>query len=455
MSNSFFSKNPYDQSILEEYPTLDTKQVAKQLRNAEKAYDKWKRVPMARKEVLLQNVATILRKNKEDYARLITLEMGKPLSEARGEVEKCAANCDYYATNTRKILKPQVIKSEATYKSMVTFDPIGAVFAIMPWNFPFWQVFRFAGYTTLSGNVILLKHAPNVCGCAKACEQIFREAGYPEGVFQSLIMDVDKVEQVISSNLVQGVMITGSEQAGSAVGALSGKHIKKSILELGGSDALIVLEDADMTRAAKNALASRMLNAGQACNNAKRFIVTEKAKPDFVNALLIEIKRFKQGNPLDSDTLIGPLARLDLADKLEMQLAQSTQKGASILYGGVRDGAKFMPTLVDNVKEGMLLYEEEAFGPLASLLTVKDEKQAVKVANSHRYGLDAAIWTADVEKGYRLGRQLEAGSVFVNSMVKSDSRFPFGGVKKSGYGRELSEYGVKEFLNIKTMWMDI
>jgi len=381
---------------------------------------------------------------------MITLEMGKVLSEARAEVEKSADGCMYFAENSEKFLADQTIKTESR-KSLVSFHPTGTILAVMPWNFPFWQVIRFAAPALMAGNVGVLKHASNVSGCSLLLEKAFIEAGFPEGVFQSLIIDNRQIESVLQSDIVQGVALTGSEFAGSNVASIAGKYIKKCVLELGGSDPFIVLADADLELAAKIATQSRMQNAGQSCISAKRFIVDKRVKEDFTARFLENIKALRQGDPLLETTTTGPLARVDLADTLEKQLNGSIERGAKLLAGGRGAGANFTPALLDQVKPGMQAFDEETFGPLAAIITVSSEEEAVDVANSSRYGLGSSVWTRDLERGEKVARQIESGSVFINALMKSDARMPFGGVKKSGYGRELSEYGIKEFVNVKSI----
>jgi len=340
---------------------------------------------------------------------------------------------------------------DTPFKSMSVYDPSGAIFAVMPWNYPFWQVLRYAAPAVMAGNVTILKHASNVQGCAKAIESAFLEAGFPEGVFQQVTISLSQVESIIASDIVSGVTLTGSEMAGSSVASLAGKHIKKTVMELGGSDAFIVLDDADIEKAATIATQSRMLNAGQACICAKRFIVTEKIGDEFAHLFAQKINALNQGNPLQNGINMGPLAKLEFADTLSSQLEKSLQQGAKILVGGEQDNCNFQPTLIDFVDSNNIAFQEETFGPLATIIRAKDENDAVAIANNHRYGLASAIWTEDREKAYKLARRIEAGNVFVNSLVRSDSRIPFGGIKKSGYGRELSDIGMKEFMNMKSI----
>jgi succinate-semialdehyde dehydrogenase / glutarate-semialdehyde dehydrogenase len=444
------SINPFDQSVVEQYEEFSLTRVQEKLQRSSAAFKDWRKTSFARRGELMRNVSRLLKQNKEQYARMITLEMGKVLSESRAEVEKSADGCLYFSENAEKLLADQTIKTDSR-KSLVSFHPTGTILAVMPWNFPFWQVIRFAAPALMAGNVGVLKHASNVSGCSLLLEKIFREAGFPEGVFQSLIIDNRQIESILQSDIVQGVALTGSELAGSNVASIAGKYIKKSVLELGGSDPFIVLADADLELAAKIATQSRMQNAGQSCISAKRFIVDKRVKDEFTNRFLENIKALKQGDPFLETTTTGPLARVDLADTLEKQLNNSIEQGAKLLAGGRGEGANFKPALLDQVKPGMQAFDEETFGPLAAIITVSSEEEAIDVANSSRYGLGSSVWTRDLERGEKVARQVESGSVFINALMKSDARMPFGGIKKSGYGRELSEHGIKEFVNVKAI----
>lgn len=445
----FKSINPFSKAIIAEHEVLTNAQLNQKLKLSESAFKNWRNASFQERADKMKKLANILRVNKEELGLLITNEMGKILSEGISEVEKSAGNCDFYAENAEKMLRDD--QYDTPFRSMSVYDPMGAVFAIMPWNYPFWQVLRYAAPAIMAGNVTLLKHAPNVIGCAKAIENAFLEAGFPEGVFQQITIDIAQVESVIASDIVCGVTLTGSEMAGSSVASLAGKHIKKAVMELGGSDAFIVLNDANLEKAATIATQSRMLNAGQACICAKRFIVTEKVADEFATLLAQKINALQQGNPLKNGINMGPLARLDLAEKLSRQLEKSLQQGAKLVVGGAREDCNFQPTLIDFVDSNNIAFQEETFGPLATLIRAKDENDAVAIANNHRYGLASAIWTEDRENAYRLARKIEAGNVFVNALVRSDSRIPFGGIKKSGYGRELSNIGIKEFMNMKSI----
>jgi len=448
----FRSIHPFDQSLIEEFPELTVSALQHKIDRAASAFRSWRKTSFEYRSDLFVKAAAVLRKNKVKYAETITREMGKVIAESRAEVERCAVGCEFFAANAAHFLKDQPIQTEGK-KSLITYQSTGAVLAIMPWNFPFWQVFRFAAPALMAGNVGLLKHAPNVSRCSLMIEEIFREAGFPDGVFQSLLVDVDKVKGIIESPVVQGIALTGSERAGSEVASIGGKNIKKTVLELGGSDPFIVLADADLSKTIKIAVQSRMQNAGQSCIAAKRFIVMDSIRDQFVEQFVQGVKALKQGNPFDEAITTGPLARIDLAEKLEQQLERSIKAGAELLTGGSRSGCNFIPAIVDQVKSGMPAFDEEMFGPVASIITVRSEDEAIEIANASRYGLGASVWTSDIVKGEHLARQIESGSVFINSLMRSDVRLPFGGVKKSGYGRELAESGIKEFVNTKTIFI--
>ncbi len=432
---------------------MDDKQLEQAVSLAYQAFTSWKIASFAERSSVLKRVAMLMRRDQETLATLITHEMGKIIAEARGEVEKCALTAEYYAENAEDFLKDEILVAGYN-RSFITHQPIGIVLGIMPWNFPFWQVFRYAAPTLMAGNTCLLKHAPNVCGCARSLEKIFLEAGAPVGVFTSLIIDTPAVGKIINSDFVQGVTLTGSERAGSSVASVAGHNIKKSVMELGGSDALIVLPDADFKTAVSVALNSRMLNAGQSCIGAKRFIILKDAEHEFMQEFLTQLKTLKQGDPFDKNTSTGPMARLDLVQALEKQIEDSVTMGAKLEYGGDSNGCNFSPALLLNVKEGMPAFEEETFGPLASVTVAGNEEEAIRLANSTKYGLAGSIWTKDIEKGISLARQMDTGAVFINALVKSDPRLPFGGIKKSGYGRELGRLGILEFVNAKTIVAD-
>jgi succinate-semialdehyde dehydrogenase/glutarate-semialdehyde dehydrogenase len=449
---SFQSINPYTGQVLASYEPTSPEDLHKAVGQAEWAFAHWRRTSAAYRIECLARLAQLLRERREACALLITEEMGKVLVEAQGEIDKCAWACDYYAEHAEAMLRHKPAPADGR-KSYVRFDPTGCVLGIMPWNFPFWQVFRYAVPTLMAGNVTLLKHAPNVFGCAHAIAQLFHDAGFPKGVFQQVVAGTDVVPYLLQQPIVQGVTLTGSEAAGRAVASLAGQHLRKSVLELGGSDPFIVLKDADVRRAAHIGALSRLMNAGQSCIAAKRFIVEAPVADDFLQALVSEVQRCAVGDPKHPDTRIGPLARLDLAEKLQRQTRESIVYGAHVALEGGQDGTLFAPYVLTQVKPGMPAFDEELFGPVLSVLVAQDEQEAVELANQTRFGLGASIWTADLDKAEMLARDVQAGGVFVNALVKSDPRLPFGGVKDSGYGRELAAFGIREFANAKTVYI--
>ncbi len=446
------SVNPFNQALLAEFEPDSAATIDKKLKKAAMAFQHWKRKSLDFRAGVMGQAGALLIRNRDSYARTISMEMGKVLAESRAEVEKCAKACNYYAEHAGQFLKDQLIPTEAS-RSLVAFQPLGPILAIMPWNFPLWQVFRFAAPSLMAGNVGLLKHAANVSQCALMIDRIFSESGFPEGVFQTLLTTSDQVAGLIASDEVAAVTLTGSEYAGTQVAAAAGKNLKKTVLELGGSDPFIVLDDADLELAAKVATQSRMQNAGQSCIAAKRFIVMQSVMESFTGLFRKNIELLQQGNPMDPETTVGPIARLDLAEQLERQMNDSIKQGARLITGGTRDKCNFQPALLENVKPGMTAFDEEMFGPVASLITVQSEDEAIAMANASRYGLGGSVWTKDPARGERVAREIESGSVFVNSLMRSDQRLPFGGIKKSGYGRELSELGIREFVNAKTIYV--
>ncbi|HKB18456.1 MAG TPA: NAD-dependent succinate-semialdehyde dehydrogenase [Candidatus Dormibacteraeota bacterium] len=433
-----------------EEPSLDAA-----LGRAWTARHPWRDGGLGMRTALMRSVAGVLRADRSHFAALLTSEMGKPIVEAEGEIEKCAWTASWFAENGARLLADEPVESTAT-ESYVRFQPLGVILAVMPWNFPFWQAFR-AGLPALTaGNVMLLKHSSNVPQAALAIEEVFREAGVPEGVFQTLMIGSAAVERIISDHRVAGVTLTGSDKAGSLVAEAAGRSLKKTVLELGGSDPFIVLADADLDQAATVACRARNQNNGQSCIAAKRFIVEEPVADEFEQRFAAAVAALKVGNPMDRANQVGPLARQDLVYELERQVDESVRLGARVVTGGKRiagDGYYFEPTVLTNVRPGMPAYHEETFGPVAAVIRVKDAEDALRVANDTDFGLGSNIWTSDVHRAKQLAERMEAGAVFINGMVASDARLPFGGVKRSGYGRELSEYGIKEFTNIQTVWV--
>jgi succinate-semialdehyde dehydrogenase/glutarate-semialdehyde dehydrogenase len=448
--------NPATGELIKEYKEMTPAEVEDIINSVHATFLDWRQTEFAERAKCMKNAAQVLRRHATTYAKLMAQEMGKPVKDGRAEAEKCAWVCDYYAEHAEKFLEPERVETDAQ-KSFVTFQPLGVVLAIMPWNFPFWQVFRFAAPALMAGNGAVLKHASNVPGCALAIETIFREAGLPENIFRTLLAGSSQIDAIIENPLVKAVTLTGSTPAGQAVAKKAGEMIKKSVLELGGSDAYLVLEDADLDLAVETCVNSRLLNAGQSCIAAKRFIVVEKQREQFERRFVEKMRQVKLGDPMTEDTEMGPLARPDLRDDLHQQVQKSIEQGAKCLLGGVipeGKGAFYPPTVLTDVKKGMPAHDEELFGPAAAIIPVKDEAEAIKVANDSTFGLGAAVFTQDLEKAERIAAtQLEAGSCFVNALVKSDPRLPFGGIKESGYGRELSHFGIREFVNIKTVYI--
>jgi len=448
------SLNPATGKLLESFVEQTAAQVEKALADTQEAFGLWRRTGFPERGRLLLRAAEILRSEKNILARLMTQEMGKPILQALAEIEKCAMVCTYYAENGAAMLAPERIATEAA-DSFVRFDPLGTILAIMPWNFPFWQVFRFAAPALMAGNVCLLKHASSVQGCAAAIEDIFRRAGFPEHVFANLRVGPALVAGLIAQPLVRAVTLTGSDQAGRQVAAAAGAHLKKAVMELGCSDPFIVLADADLQKCVAAAVGSRMINNGQSCIAAKRFIVEAGILARFQEEFVAAVAALKTGDPLDPSNDLGPLARADILAELERQVEASVRLGARVLAGGKRLGAGpgfyFQPTVLSAVAPGMPAYDEELFGPVAALIPAQDEDDALRIANDTVFGLGASIWTQDPAKAEMLAARIEAGTIYINGMVKSDQRLPFGGVKMSGFGRELSSYGIKEFVNIKTV----
>lgn len=449
------SINPLNNKTLKTYHEHSEQQIEKALAKADATYREWKKTSFEERARLMHKAAEVLKNDKDRYAQIMTDEVGKVKKEAIAEVEKCALGLDYYADHAPEFLadKPLNVPEGEAY---IAYDPIGTVLAIMPWNFPYWQVIRFAAPNLMAGNVGILKHASNVPGCALALEEVFKKAGFPEGAFQSLLISSKHIDKILADSRVKAATLTGSEGAGSKVAQKAGEEIKKTVLELGGSDPFIVLEDADIEKASDVAVQSRMINCGQSCIAAKRFIVLKKVADQFTEKFVQKISALKQGNPNEEGIDYGPMAREDLAEGLLKQVKASVEKGAKVLLGGDRpdkEGAFFNATVLTNVKPGSPAYDDEMFGPVASIFIAENEDEAVRIANSSRYGLGGAVWTTDIERGKAFVRRVESGAVYINKMMASHPAVPFGGVKLSGYGRELSHLGIHEFVNQKTVWV--
>jgi len=447
--------NPVNGHIITEIPAWDDAQLDEALGQVAMATPSWAATPLAERCALMQKAGQVLREHLEEYASLISREMGKLIRESRAEVEKCALACDYYAEHGPAFLKDEIIASDAG-KSYVAHQPMGTVLAVMPWNFPLWQVFRFAAPALVAGNTGVLKHASNVPGCALLIEDVFTQAGFPQGVFRSLMIKASQVQKVIEDPRVHAVTLTGSEPAGRQVAATAGANLKKSVLELGGSDAFIVLEDADLDEAIRIAVTSRFLNAGQSCIAAKRFIVVDAIAEDFITRFKAAVEALQPGDPFDDNTSLAPMARTDLRDELHQQVVDSLAAGAIAVTGCepiAGQGAYYKASILDRVEPGVRAYGEELFGPVAIVIHARDEQDAIRIANDSPYGLGGSVWTGDSDLGERVALQIQTGAVFVNGLVKSDPRLPFGGVKNSGYGRELSHHGMMEFVNMKTVWV--
>lgn len=446
------SINPFTGTTNQEFEPMSYEASEQAVSLAREAFKKWRKQPVAERVKPIAELASIFRRNTRDYAAIITREMGKPTRQAVSEIEKCALVCDYYSRNAENFLRNEVFSSQFA-KSYVTFEPLGVILGIMPWNFPFWQAVRWAVPSLAAGNACLLKHASNVPISALKIEKIFKQAGFPENIFQTLLIGSETAGRLIEGDRIDGVSLTGSVQAGSKVGSLAGKYLKKLVLELGGSDPFLVLEDADLDRAVSTGLSARIVNAGQSCIAAKRFIVAERVADAFVEKFLAALNRLAIGDPMNERTDIGPVAREEFLLDLSEQLQDAEKKGAIVHRGPMPpdQGFFFRPVVLTNVKPDMRVVREEVFGPIAPVITTRSEEEMIRIANETEFGLGGTIWSRDIEKAERLATEIPAGFIAINGRVKSDPRFPFGGVKKSGFGRELSHYGLKEFVNIKTV----
>jgi len=450
------SINPFTEILIHQYKEMSATEIDEVIRSSNKAYTDWKETDFYHRAVLMKNAAQVLMDKKDELAKLMTLEMGKPILQSVAEVEKCAWVCEYYSDSAERFLKDEIIKTDAS-KSFVSYQPLGVVLAVMPWNFPFWQVFRFAAPALMAGNAGILKHASNVSGSALAIEGIFRDAGFPNNLFRTILVSSSKMDNVIEHPLIRAVTLTGSVPAGRSVASKAGSVLKKTVMELGGSDPYIILEDADLEQAAATCVTARLINGGQSCIAAKRFIVVESVYDEFEDLFVQKMKKVKMGDPFDEKNLLGPQSSISLRDELHQQVIKSINLGAKLILGGnipEMKGAFYPATVLANVKKGMPAFDEELFGPVAALIKVKDENSAIKVANDSIFGLGAAVFTKNKERGEKIAKEkINAGACFVNAFVKSDPRLPFGGIKDSGYGRELSSFGLREFINIKTVYI--
>ena len=451
---NLISINPANNKKLNSYQEISEDSINQIIDSSFNTFLEWRNKSFSYRAKKMRHLAELLKQKKDLLGLLMTKEMGKPIKQSIAEAEKCAWVCEYYADNAEKFLSQKEIPTGST-KSFISFQPIGIVLAIMPWNFPFWQVFRFASPALMAGNVGILKHASNVQGCAIEIEKLFLEAGFPKFAFSNLVIGSKKVSNVIKNSKISAVTLTGSTPAGKSVASLAGSLLKKTVLELGGNDPYVILEDADLDNAVKSCIAGRMLNAGQSCIAAKRFIVVQSSLKEFIDKVHNEIKKMKMGDPINPHINIGPMVNNIARDELHQQVLISIEKGAKLLFGGKipqLDGAFYPPTLLVDVEPGMPAFDDELFGPVAVVISAKDQSHAIELANKTNFGLGAAIFTRDLDKGENIAtKELEAGSCFVNDFVKSDPRLPFGGIKESGYGRELSEFGIQEFVNIKSV----
>ncbi len=447
------SINPYTGKEFKTYKNHSKKEIEDIILKADRRFYSWRETSFTERKKLMMAAASELRNNKQEYAETMTQEMGKPISQAIAEVEKCAWVCEYYAENAEAQLQNETVKTDA-YKSYVRYEPLGVVLAVMPWNYPYWQVFRFAAPALMAGNIGVLKHASNVFGSAMNIEKIFKKAGFPDNCFTTLLVGSDAVESIIENEKIKAVTLTGSGPAGSSVASIAGKNIKKTVLELGGSNALVVMKDCDIEKTIDVCVQARYQNTGQSCIAGKRLLVDESIASDFTAKLLHQVRELKSGDPMDEDTYIGTMAREDLAEELKKQVDDSVKVGAKLALGGKRQNAYFEPTVLTNVTKDMAVFNEETFGPVLSVTTFETIEEAIELSNTSLFGLGVSIFTENIDEAEKLAFQFEEGAVFINELVKSDPRLPFGGIKESGYGRELSQHGIKEFMNRKTVYIN-
>lgn len=448
----FSITNPFNQTFLSEYQYITDEKAISDVEMCHKAYTDWKSKIISDRLKFIKNLIFELENQKEILTKQCTLEMGKPLKQSVAEVEKCGKLCEYYIENAESFLSGKNINTDGS-ESYTTYEPLGVILGVMPWNFPYWQVFRFAIPAIIAGNTVCVKHASNVAGCGELLEKLFKDAGFPEGVYKNLLISGKQVENVIKNPIIKAVSLTGSEKAGASVASTAANLIKKSVLELGGSNAFIICEDANIDDAVETAVNARMQNTGQSCIAAKRFIVHESLYDTFVDKYKAKVSDLVSGDPMNEDTYIGPLARVDLAEDLEKQVDKSVQMGAKVIIGGKRNNAFYEPTIITNITKDMPVFKEEVFGPVAPVISFKTFEEAVEISNDTEFGLGVTVFTEDI-KGIKEKLHLfDEGAVFINALVKSDPALPFGGVKKSGYGRELAENGIKEFVNVKTVYI--
>ncbi|GAL68364.1 NAD-dependent succinate-semialdehyde dehydrogenase [Jejuia pallidilutea] len=452
MATHITTTNPYNNTSLETYTYYSSEAIDNILNSANNTFKTWKKASLSKKTELLKHVADNLSKNKEKYSKLMTLEMGKPITESIAEIEKCMYLCDFYAENAAILLSDEIIETDAK-ESFISYDPLGCILGIMPWNFPFWQAFRFAIPTLTAGNTVVMKHASNVTGCALAIQQVFEDAGYPKGCFSTLIANHNTVETIIENDIIKAVSLTGSEKAGREIAKIAGAQLKPTLLELGGNNACVILNDANLDAHLSTIVKARMQNTGQSCIAAKRFIVEAGIYNEFLNKFTEAVATLNFGDPLLEDTKIGTLAREDLADTLEEQIKASVTKGAKVHYGNTRNKAYYQPTILTNVTQDMPVFTEETFGPVAAIIKVSNKEEAYKLVSNTKFGLGTMIFTEAVEDARQQIINIEDGAFFINDMVKSDPRLPFGGTKNSGYGRELSREGILAFTNKKTVYV--
>lgn len=452
MNNTITTRNPYTEKSIQTYKLQNKEQIEVVIKAAEKAFSNWKKTSIKERTSILKKLAKQLEDKREDLSTLMTTEMGKPITQSRAEIDKCVWLCDFYAKNAANFLSDALIDTEAQ-ESFISYDPIGGVLAVMPWNYPFWQVFRFAIPTLTAGNTGILKHATNVTGCALAIQSLFESAGYPKGCFQTIIADHSLTEMVLEHPFIQAVSVTGSEKAGKSIAAIAGKNLKKAVLELGGNNACIVWNDADLETHIPTMVQARFQNTGQSCIAAKRFIVEEGIYDDFLDRFKKEVETLKIGNPEKEETFMASMARTDLANELKKQVDDSVKKGAKVLLGNTLSKANYAPTILTDVTEEMPVFKEETFGPVAAIVKAKNKEHSLELANNSRFGLGAMLFTEDLDAARESIDAIEDGAFFVNEMVKSDPRLPFGGTKASGYGRELSKEGILAFVNKKTVYI--